>query len=130
MREGKVIRVGRINLDILEKYENYITVNGITDRLSRDLKDLQAEIEEQVARHDKAGRSVRRDLDLFASVGKIYDEVSSLRQQLQKRQSDRQQASAAMDQARNRAEQWQREHEDLSSARPLRRVFMRSAEKS
>lgn len=34
-----------------------------------------------------------------------------------------------MDQARKRAEQWQREHEDLSSAGPLRRVFMRSAEK-
>ena len=88
----------------------------------------KAEIEEKVAALDQRAGSICRDLDLFERVGKIYQKISALRQQLQKQQDDRQRASAAMDQARNRAERWRREHEELASAGPLRRVFMRSAE--
>lgn len=128
--EGKVVRVPRISLQALrEDYEDLITVEGITDRLSRDLKLRQTELEEQVAGLEQRGRSIRRDLELFEAVSRIYEEIAGLRRQLQKQQAERQKALSGCDQARKRAAQWQREHQELSAAGPLRRVFMRSAEK-
>ncbi len=128
--DGKVLRVPRISLQALrDQYEDLITVEGITDRLSRDLKLRQTELEEQVAGLEQRGRSIRRDLELFEAVSRVYEEIASLRRQLQKQQSQRQEALSACGQARKRAAQWQREHEELSAAGPLRRVFMRSAEK-
>ncbi len=63
--EGKVLRVGNIILpELVQEYASYVTVDGILERLSHELRRRQSELEEQVARLDARAVSIEHTLQL------------------------------------------------------------------
>ena len=67
MEEGSIVRLGSITLDVLRsKYEQYVTVDGIVERKSVDLKARSIRLQDDIARIDARTASARNILSSFA----------------------------------------------------------------
>ena len=69
MKEGKIVRLGRITDDKLKaKYHDYVTVDGIVERRSADLRSQKQTIETEIAKLDAGTLKARQILAKFASL--------------------------------------------------------------
>ena len=69
MEEGRIVRLGRIAHDKLAtKYDAYVTVDGILERRSAELKARRALVQEEIARIDAKTSGTRDILDRFAQL--------------------------------------------------------------
>ena len=69
MKEGKIVRLGRITDDKLKaKYHDYVTVDGIVERRSADLRSQKQAIETEIAKLDAGTLKARQILAKFASL--------------------------------------------------------------
>lgn len=69
MEEGKVVRLGRVADAKLEaEYSDYVTIDGIVERRSADLKTEKRQLEENIARIDARTERARQILAQFESL--------------------------------------------------------------
>ncbi len=69
MEEGRIVRLGPIALDKLRlRYEQYVTVDGIVERKSTDLKARLARVQDEIARIDARTANARNILSRFAEL--------------------------------------------------------------
>jgi hypothetical protein len=77
MQAGKLVRLGRIADDKLRAdYEPYVTVDGILDRLSRDLNERRRQVEEQIALIDADSEQARRTISEFEAFERAEQMVA------------------------------------------------------
>lgn len=128
--EGKVVRSGNIVLPELKKaYAPYVTIDGIIERLSKELRARQRELEEQVELIDANATSIDKALQLFEQLDSTESELASLNQQLNTRLNVIQTAAAAYEEAQQQIGACKAELQQRESAGALRRVFLRSEER-
>ena len=77
MEEGKIVRLGRVVHDKLNEYHNYVTVDGIAERRSADLKEKKQQLETEIARIDASTQSAQQCLAKFESLDKANRELTS-----------------------------------------------------
>ena len=69
MEEGRVVRIGRVADDKLEaEYREFVTVDGIVDRRSADLKAEKQRFENSIARIDAQTEQARQTLAKFEAL--------------------------------------------------------------
>ena len=77
MKEGKVVRLGQVADDRLkDEYYEYVTVDGIAERRSADLKEKKRQLETEIARIDSSTQSAHQCLAKFESLDKANREVT------------------------------------------------------
>ena len=128
--EGKVLRLGNIVLpELRDKYASYVTTDGIIERLSKELRERQRRLEEQVALIDAKSASTNRMLQLFAQFDRIESERASLNQQLNTHLTATRAAATVFERAQQKIKESNAELQQWKGAGALRRVFLRSQEK-
>lgn len=128
--EGKVVRIGHIVLPELEKeYAPYVTTDGIIERLSKELRGRQRELEEQVALIDAKAAYIDKTLQLFAKLDMTESELASLNQQLKRCLNAIKTAAAAYEKARQQIRDCKAKLKRRESAGTLRRVLLRSEQR-
>ena len=81
MQEGRVIRIGRVVDDKLEaEYREFVTVDGIVERRSADLKAEKQQLESQVARIDALTQHAREILIRFEALDRSERQVATERE--------------------------------------------------
>ena len=69
MKEGKIVRLGRVTDDKLKsEFLDYVTVDGIVERRSADLKSQKQTIETEIAKLDAGTLKARQILAKFTSL--------------------------------------------------------------
>ena len=69
MEEGRIVRLGKVAYDKLKsKYDAYVTVDGIVERRSAELKVRRSRAEEEIARIDARTAKARGILSRFAEL--------------------------------------------------------------
>lgn len=130
LQDGRVVRVGAPTLsDLSGKWSPFVTLNGIIDRLSHDLKERQGQLENRIAELDERAAPVIRDLQNFERLDEIRKDAGELARRLAERSSAGKATIAARDRAQRRVEQWGNEHNELKAAGAIRRAFMRSEDR-
>lgn len=128
--EGKIVRVGNIILpELRNEYAPYVTTDGIVERLSKELRERQGELEEQVARIDAKATSIDKTLQLFAQLDQTESGLASLNQQLDAHVKAAKVGTAAYEKAQKQVRECKSELQERESAGALRRVFLRSEER-
>ncbi len=66
MDEGRIVRLGRIaDAKLASEYDAFVTVDGIVERRSADLKARLSQVQEQIAQIDARSAQARSILDRF-----------------------------------------------------------------
>jgi hypothetical protein len=68
MKDGRIVRLGKVTLDKLGPFEQFVTVDGIVERLSVHLKERQRGLQDEVARIDARSAIARSTLTRFAEL--------------------------------------------------------------
>lgn len=76
MVEGKIVRLGRVVHDKLTGYLDYVTVDGIAERRSADLKEKKQQLETEIAKIDASTQNAQQCLAKFESLDKSNREVT------------------------------------------------------
>jgi hypothetical protein len=83
MQEGKIVRLGRVADDKLQKkYREFVTIDGIVERRSADLKAEKQRLEDRIERLDAATRNARRDLVEFEALDRAEQLVAAQMEQV------------------------------------------------
>ena len=76
MEEGKVVRLGRITDDKLKSdFHKYVTVDGIVERRSADLKSQKQTVETEIGKLDAGTLKARQVLAKFASLDQAKQQL-------------------------------------------------------
>lgn len=127
---GKIVRVGNIILpELKNEYAPYVTTDGIIERLSKELRERQRELEEQVARIDAKATSIDKTLQVLAQLDKTERELGSLNQQVDAHVKAAKEATTAYEKAQKQMRECKFELQERKKAGALRRVFLRSEER-
>jgi AAA domain/Topoisomerase DNA binding C4 zinc finger/PLD-like domain len=95
MLEGKVVRLGRIADNKLKDFEEYVTIDGIVERRSRELDDRRGQIERAVELLDTRTLKYQRVMARFQDLDKAGEELAVLQQALTKFASEAEAAQRA-----------------------------------
>ncbi len=71
MYEGKVLRLGRITDNKLEKYGGFVTLDGISKRLTKELYDQKEEVEKAILHSETQIKECKRILKQFAILTEL-----------------------------------------------------------
>lgn len=129
MEQGRILRLGKIVYTKLQKYEDYVTADGILKRRSADLKRRQTELEDHIAHIDAQASENGRFLDQFFLLDRGNEGVARLRTEIDELNIRIAAAVAARDDAEKKAAAYQNELETLLNSGVIRRAFMRSEER-
>lgn len=88
MQEGKVVRLGRITDNKLNSYAEYVTIDGIVERRSRELQERRGQIERALELLDARTHKHQRVMARFQELDNAAEELAILRQALGKLASD------------------------------------------
>ncbi len=89
MEEGKVVRLGRITDDKLEsEFHDYVTVDGIVERRSADLKSQKQTIETEIAKLDAGTLKARQILAKFASLDQAKQKLIAEKENVNRIEGD------------------------------------------
>ena len=81
MQEGRIVRMGRIADDKLaNEYSEYVTVEGIGARLSRELAARLQQLQDEIARIDARSAAARRIIELFSRLEMSEQRMRSLQE--------------------------------------------------
>lgn len=130
IEEGQIVRVGQIaNKQLLEKWKEYVTIDGIVERKSRSLLSRKEALEIQL---EKINTSVARATLLMKAFA-VLDGLVTDRQRVsvifQKNQNE---LNAAIERKRSlikRVEDLQAEKRKVQLAGAIKRAFLRSMER-
>ena len=85
MKEGKVVRLGQVADDKLkDEYHEYVTVDGIAERRSADLKEKKRKLETEIARIDASTQSAQQCHAKFESLDKANREITKEQENVNK----------------------------------------------
>ena len=78
MKQGRIVRLGRIVDDKLKNYTDYVTVDGIAERLSQELAARRRAIEVEISRIDSRTDEARQILESFKIFARLTQTVETL----------------------------------------------------
>ena len=127
MEEGRIVRLGRIaHEELKSEFAEYVTLDGIVERRSRDLQERKTVLESILADIARRVATSEATLTRFAELDNLRAAITdSIREQVQLR-NDREAAVQKRDAAKRRLGSLDREFEKTRTAGALRRMFMRS----
>ncbi len=127
MEEGRIVRLGRIVHDGLSReYAEYVTLDGIVERRSRDLQKRKTVLEailESIARRVATAEAT---LTRFADLDSLRAAITDSTRELVQLRNEREAAVQKRDAAKRRLGNLDREFEKTRTAGALRRMFVRS----
>jgi hypothetical protein len=127
MTEGRILRLGQlVNNELKGDYSSYITSDGILNRLSRDLRTRQAEIETEIEIVDKQVEKTNRLLEAFVELDRAKEALFGLDEAVKEAASGGKAAVASRDRAKQQAEQYEQELTRRQQAGAIKSMFMRS----
>lgn len=130
LNEGKIVRAGNIVLpELMSEFASFVTIDGITERLSEQLREKQTFLEKQIQRIDTSAAPIENSLQLFSQLEETESEHSSRRAKLASLAKVKRITIEARDQTKNQLENLKTELDQWQRAGTLRRVFLRSQEK-
>ncbi|MGO8975702.1 MAG: AAA domain-containing protein, partial [Steroidobacteraceae bacterium] len=127
METGKILRLGRIAHDQLrQEYAEYVTLEGIVERRSRDLRQRKTTLESMIADIARRAARVEAALQLFAELDQLKAAHWNGIQEVEKLDSDGRALVQRLQAAKNRLAELNRELDSQKTAGMLRRAFLRS----
>ena len=82
MKDGKIVRIGQVSHDkLFSKYQEYVTVDGIAERLSVDLNKKKRRIDAAIQRLNENLASAQTCVDKFDLLAKSKHRLSTLTEQ-------------------------------------------------
>jgi DNA polymerase III delta prime subunit len=130
VEEGRIVRLGRIADDELKaNYANYVTLDGIVVRPSRDLQRRKAELETAVEASARRERTIEATLSRFTELDSVQTAMANSAKELAQLGKENDSAGQKREAAERRLAKLQKEIERARTAGPLRRMFMRSEQK-
>lgn len=127
METGKILRLGRIAHDQLrQEYAEYVTLEGIVERRSHDMRKRKTALESMVA--DIARRSARVEvaLRLFAELDQVEAAHRNAIQEVERLDSHGRALVERLQAAKSRLAELNRELDFRKTAGMLRRAFLRN----
>lgn len=82
MRDGQVLRLGRIADDKLRKFHDYVTLDGIAERLTASLHAHHTELRQSLEQLDARSALARRMMKRFADLDAAEDEIKQHRERV------------------------------------------------
>ena len=82
MKEGKIVRLGRVVDDKLKEYDEYVTVDGIVKRLSADLEAEKQRLKVKIVQIDVRNEPARQLLSKFEALDAAEEYVSREREKV------------------------------------------------
>jgi hypothetical protein len=127
MEEGKIVRLGRVAHEQLrDKYAEFVTLDGIVARRSRDLQQRKAALESQIAANARRSERVEALLRHFTEFDRARDGYSEQEAETARLATEGKAAVHRRDDANRRLGELSLEIEALRKAGGLRRIFLRS----
>jgi hypothetical protein len=103
MQEGKVVRLGRIADNKLKAYADYVTIDGIVERRSRELQVRRSEIERALELLDSRTVRHQRLLAKFGELDQAATELARIRDVLAKLATESKSVQQALERNAQRA---------------------------
>jgi DNA polymerase III delta prime subunit len=126
METGKILRLGRITHDQLrQEYAEYVTLEGIVERRSRDLRRRKTALESMVADIARRAARVESALRLFTELDQIDAAHRNAIQEVEKLDSAGRALVQRLQAAKSRLAELNRELEFRKTAGMIRRAFLR-----
>jgi ssDNA-binding Zn-finger/Zn-ribbon topoisomerase 1/DNA polymerase III delta prime subunit len=126
MESGKIVRLGRIAHDQLrQEYAEYVTLEGIVERRSRDLKQRKTELEATLADIARRAARVESALRLFAELDQTDAAHRNANQEVEKLNNNGHALVQKLQAARTRLGELNTELESRKAAGLVRRAFLR-----
>jgi hypothetical protein len=129
MEAGKIVRLGRIVHDQLrQQYAEYVTLEGIVERRSRDLKERKTVLESMLADIARREARVEAALRLFAELDQIEAALGKADREVSNLDSDDRALVQELQVSASRLADLNDELNSRKTAGVLRRVFLRTEE--
>lgn len=127
MEKGKILRLGRIAHDQLrQQYAEYVTLEGIVERRSLDLRQRKTALESMVADIARRTARVEAALRLFVELDQLEAAHRNAVQEIERLDSDGRTLLQRLQAAKNRLAELNGELDSQKTAGMLRRAFLRS----
>jgi AAA domain len=126
MEKGQIVRLGIAGDELRTKYSEYVTLDGIVERRSRDLQKRMTLLEaslEGIARRSAAAEAT---LHRFIELDSVHAAITDSTRELLQLRNDCKDAVRKRDAAEHRLGSLDREFEKIRAAGALRRMFLRS----
>jgi hypothetical protein len=128
LEQGRILRVGQlVNNALKADYSSDVTLDGILNRLSRDLRVRQEEIEEEIVLIDKHADKSNRLLESFSELDREKEVLLRFEEAVKETASRGRAAVAARDKAKQSVDQYTKELTRREQAGPIKGIFMRPA---
>jgi hypothetical protein len=95
MQEGRVVRLGKIADNKLNAYVDYVTIDGIVERRSRELQERRVQIERALELLDARAIKHQRLMARFVELDQAAERLTAARERLSKIASDAESAQGA-----------------------------------
>ncbi|SFV29416.1 AAA domain-containing protein [Hyphomicrobium facile] len=116
MREGRVVRLGRIADKKLNDYADYVTIDGIVERRSQELRHRRAQVERALELLDARTLKSQRLIARFGKLDRAAAELAAARELLAKIASDAESAQRSHQRNAQRTTDFQAELEKRQKA--------------
>jgi hypothetical protein len=127
MEKGQIVRLGRItDKELRETYSDYVTVDGIVERRSRDLQERKTLLEASLERIARRAAAAEATLNRFAELDGVHAALTDSTRELGQLRNDCEASVRKADAAKQRLADLGREFEKTRAAGTLRRLFLRS----
>ncbi len=129
METGKILRLGRIAHDQLrQQYSEYVTVEGIVERRSRDLKERKTVLESLLVDIARREARIEAALRLFAELDQIEEALGEANREVSNLDSDGHALVQELQATTSRLADLDSELNSRKTAGVFRRVFLRNEE--
>ena len=127
MEKGQIVRLGRIAHDELRGgYAEFVTLDGIVERRSRDLQKRKTELETRLADIARRAAAAERMLNGFAELDGLRAAITEIEREITRLKSEDQSLVKRRAAAEKRLGDFDHELEKNRTVGALRRVFLRS----
>jgi DNA polymerase III delta prime subunit len=127
METGKILRLGRIAHDQLrQEYAEYVTLEGIVERRSRDLRQRKTTLESMVADIARRAARVEAALRLFAELDQVETAHRNAVQEVERLDNDGRALVQRLQAANKRLAELNHELDSRKTAGMFRRAFLRN----
>lgn len=127
MEKGRIVRLGRITHEQLKKdYADYVTLDGIVERRSRDLKQRKAALESNLEKLARRSAKAEATLRLFAENDALEVVIVQTGQEFANLITGDKVRTKKLLAAKQTLQQLKNELEARNTAGALRRIFLRA----
>jgi ssDNA-binding Zn-finger/Zn-ribbon topoisomerase 1 len=127
VQEGRILRIGRIALEELRsEWSDYVTIDGVVDRLSLELRQRRAELEENVERVRRICEGAARIVAGFEQLERGEARLASLEAADAASRRDSAKLTIVANKLAAQVAELTKESESIATASALARFFKRS----